>query len=75
MNLLTKVLTTLVLICLLSASVPAGEISCGVDGKAPCATSVPIEELPEDPEGAPATPEVVTWELIWTLLQGALSVF
>lgn len=76
MNLLTKVLTSLVLICALSAAVPAGEISCGVEGKAPCVTSVPTEELPDPTEGTPdVTTGEATWELVFTLLQGALSVF
>ena len=74
MKLLTQVLATLVLICALNLSVPAGEISCGVEGKAPCAqqNAPVVEEIPEE---TGETPEGTTWEIVLTLLQGMISVF
>jgi hypothetical protein len=77
MKLSIQVLVTLVLICSLKATAPAGEISCGVDGKAPCAqqSAIVVEEITEAAGETTGAGGETTWESMLTLLQGIMSVF
>lgn len=74
---LTQVLVTLVLTCSLGISVPAGEISCGVEGKAPCVQqdAPGVDEIAEGTAETPDAGGATTWEAALALLQGIMSVF
>ena len=75
-------LVTLVFIFALSAPSYPGEINCGVAGQAPCVVA-PTPTPPPSSGDMPGTPdpvldtteEEVFWEVVLSVVQGALSVF
>ena len=77
MKLVSRLLVTLVLVCVVSAPAYSGEINCGVTSQAPCVQPAPTPPLegPQTPEPTPEAPqeqEEVFWELLLTVVREAL---
>lgn len=77
MKLVSRLLVTLVLACVMSAPAYSGEINCGVTSQVPCVQPSPAPPLEEPPAPEPTheTPqeqEGVFWELLLTVVREAL---